>query len=162
MSLRYFALATFTTLPAIWAACDETPNGCEDAKGSIETQIKEDVCADPAYAGSPFCTCCVAHGYYSVSNDCTCRPLLFDTAECYFAVGAQAMPQARAAVEYANSICSGRDVIVPDLDAGAAPCFPPSMTTSSSTSSSSGIQGAGGAGMTTNSSSGMPGTGGGP
>src|SRR5262245_24734674 len=130
MLLRYWALAAFAVLPALWVACDETPSGCEDAKKSIETQIKMSVCSDPNYAGSSFCTCCVTNGFYSVSDDCTCRALVFDTDTCYYAVGDQALPQAQDAVEYANSICQGRTVGVPYVDAGTlkSPCGVPSGT----------------------------------
>jgi hypothetical protein len=121
MQLRYLALAAFAGVAALWVACDETPSGCEDAKNATETLIQE-ICQEPAYAGTPFCSCCVANQFFSVSNDCTCRGLEFNTDACYFAIGDQAKPQTRDAVEFANSICKGRLVGVPSLEAATQQC----------------------------------------
>jgi hypothetical protein len=116
MLRRYFAIFTFTLLPTLWLACDETPDGCEEAKTAMERLIF-DVCNEPPYVNTPFCACCVTNQFFSVSSDCTCRGLNFNSDTCYYAKNEQAMPQARDAVQYANNICNQRRVTVPFLDA---------------------------------------------
>jgi hypothetical protein len=162
MMLRYLALATVVVLPALPVACDESANGCEDAKTSFEVQLKT-LCGDPAYAGSPFCACCVANGFYSVADDCTCRVLSFDADACYFATDVEALPSLRSAVDYASSICQGRKAGVPYADAGTlgaqctagngATTSSSSSSSSSSASSSSGTQANGGASASASSTS---------
>jgi hypothetical protein len=173
MKRQYVALAAALLAPSLWIACDETPNGCDAAKTSIEGQI-ESICTEAGYAASPFCACCVANLLYSMTDDCTCRELNFDTDTCYYATGAQADPGVRDAIEYANSICLGRLVSVPHLDAGLGAAMPQcklaeptgtggggTTTVSSASSSASGTAGPGGAPGTASSSSGMKGAGGG-
>ena len=55
MKLEYFAITCFALTPALWIACTEEPNGCENAKTSIEKQIKDKLVAQfgPAVLASP-------------------------------------------------------------------------------------------------------------
>lgn len=108
-------------------ACGNS-SGCEDAKKTMEPLIRN-VCSEPAYANSPFCLCCVANGFYSVDNDCQCRALNFDTEVCQYALIDQAMPKVRAAVEFADSICSVRNPMLPYLQEAGPVCRAPAVPT---------------------------------
>ncbi|WP_437291796.1 hypothetical protein [Sorangium sp. So ce406] len=141
---HHFTVAALMMLSASSVACDESANGCEDAKTDIENTIKS-ICDEPAYAGTPFCSCCVAEELYSVDDECRCQALNFDVDACYYSRGDQAKPQAREAVEYANSICKGRLSVG---DAGSAQCSfigtGSSATSSAEASSSAAASGGGG------------------
>jgi hypothetical protein len=134
MKLRYVAVAVVAMMPALWVGCDEVPNGCEEAKQSIEDLLRTSICSEPPYVNSPFCVCCVANGFYAMDADCTCRALEFDVSACYYAKDEQAKPQARAAVEYANQLCTDRTVNVPYLDGATGQCVSASASSSSSSS----------------------------
>src|SRR5690242_17215825 len=114
-------LVTLVIMSSVWAACDETPSGCTDARMAMQNSIA-DACNDPAYATTPFCSCCVQNKYFSVTNDCVCRALQFDTDTCYYSADAEADPMVRDAIEFANSICKDRLVNVPSLDASMGQC----------------------------------------
>jgi hypothetical protein len=121
-------------------ACDQE-SGCEEAKERIEPLIEE-VCMEQAYAPSPFCSCCVPNGFYSVDNDCTCRPLLFNATACFYSTDRQAKPQVREAIEFANSICTIRKPALPwplEQDAGGACRSPAILDDSDSGASGLGV-----------------------
>ncbi|MBK8256869.1 MAG: hypothetical protein IPK82_29880 [Polyangiaceae bacterium] len=94
--------------------CDLSAGGssCEEARLLIQNLI-HDTCESAEYQSSPFCTCCVANGYYSIDADCNCRDLIFDAETCLYANGDQGRPAVRAAIEYANSQCSSQKVGLP-------------------------------------------------
>jgi hypothetical protein len=96
------------------AGCDGT--SCENATAAVTSSI-EATCAEPAFAGTPFCRCCVPAGLLSIDDTCTCRPLIFDVDFCYYREGPGGYPAIRAALDHAASVCSGRPVSFP---AGAA------------------------------------------
>jgi len=108
------------TLALLTTSCDLS-NGCEEAMTAIETEIQS-ICQEAAYKGSPFCVCCVQNRLLSVDDTCSCRGLIFDTEECYYATDNQAAPQARAAVAFANNVCTNRAPLVPLADAGSPQC----------------------------------------
>ncbi|WP_437328823.1 hypothetical protein [Sorangium sp. So ce381] len=136
------ALATFAGLAAATSACDQ-PSGCDDAKSEIETTLK-DVCKDPAYQNTPFCTCCVSNDFYSVDNECGCRGLNFDAEACYFRTADEARPAARQAIEFANSICEERTPTFLNRNGESQQCGASRAASSSSQASSSSAGGAGG------------------
>lgn len=150
MQLKFAILVCLALVLGLAAACEETPNGCEEAKKDVEA-LMDEICAEPSYAGTAFCACCVANRLYSVGNDCSCRGLLFDAEACYFARGDQAKPQVREAVEFANEICEGREVTLPAADGGIAQCRQgdggaPGEPQQGSSTGAGGSSGAGGAG----------------
>ena len=101
-------------------ACDD--NGCEDATRAMQTSITS-VCHEPGYANTPFCTCCVPHGYFAIDDTCECKRLVFDADFCQYDSRSSGYPNVRRALDHAASVCRDRSVTVPEVfDGGTALC----------------------------------------
>jgi len=129
MQQRRLKTALCALLLGTAVACDQA-DGCEEAKHAIEPMVKQ-VCQELPYVNSPFCGCCVANGFYSVDNDCGCRALALDTGACFYATDDQARPQVRAAIEFANAICSVRKPVLPWASDAGESCRIPSAEAAS-------------------------------
>jgi hypothetical protein len=132
----------------------------------MEKSIR-DVCMEPGYANTPFCTCCVPNGYYSIDDTCECKRLVFDADFCQYDARSTGYPSVRRALEYASDVCRDRQVSVPDVeDAGPTVCHgkrvPEDGTGGTGGADSGGSNGTGGtdAGGSSGSTSGGAGSGG--
>lgn len=116
-------------LVAAAAWCQACKSGsCEPARDEMIKQIHA-MCKRDVFRTSAFCSVCVAHGYYSIEDSCTCRDLNFDADFCLYADTGQAdastvdvgSPKLRAALTYAADVCRGRTAVLPNADAAVAP-----------------------------------------
>lgn len=105
------ALTLGVSLALLFRGCGD-PDACQGATVGIQTSIVN-VCKELAFKDSPFCTCCVPAGLYSIDDTCTCQPLIFDADFCYYKNGTGGYPSVRAALQYASSVCLDRPVAVP-------------------------------------------------
>ena len=97
-------------------------NGCESATQQMSQELKA-VCAEPQFANTPFCNCCVPSGFYAIDDTCTCKPLVLDADFCFFDDTDAGRPQIRSALVYAASVCQDRTVKLPyGLTGGANAC----------------------------------------
>src|SRR4051794_16519230 len=85
----------------VLAGCDRS-NGCEEALRKT-TDLTNQICAEGAYKGTPFCKTCVAAGYLSTTGptDCRCTLLVFDQAVCAFPEEDEAKSEIRGAIVWA-------------------------------------------------------------
>jgi hypothetical protein len=113
------------------ASCSESDTAAQCADALTQTQAGIDaLCSQAPYKASQYCRICVANGFYSVDDSCTCQSLTFNTDYCYYAIDAAAEPAIRTALDYAVQVCSDRAAVLPyscsELDAasegGAVTC----------------------------------------
>jgi hypothetical protein len=110
---RSTALLAFVTsvacLGAI-ASCSGEKT-CNDATTGIQRSI-DVVCAEPAFASTPFCQCCRPKGFYSIDDTCTCQPLVFGSDFCFYDATPSGYPAIRTALVHASSVCQNRSITV--------------------------------------------------
>ncbi len=102
MSLRIVASVGILILLSV-AACD---NGCEDALDQT-SDVSANICTEPAYGKTPFCSICVKNGYLSTTGatDCECTLLSYDQPVCTYPSKKDATSAIRAAIDWANESC---------------------------------------------------------
>ncbi len=119
-TIVFFSLGL--VVATVGSGCGD-PDSCQNATVDIQKSLTA-VCAEPDFINTPFCTCCVPAGMFSIDDTCTCKPLVFDADFCYYKVGSGGYPQVRAGLQYATSVCLGRPVSVPYGTVDAGMCVP--------------------------------------
>jgi hypothetical protein len=106
MKLYFSCLLFVAMVVSTLATGCSTSNGCEAA---LQQTIKltTQICDQPAYHSTPFCSTCVAAGRFSTTGpaDCRCTFLAFDQGMCTYPSDDDATAQIQGAIDWANEAC---------------------------------------------------------
>jgi len=98
------------------ASCTGQDESCDAVRSDMENLIGQ-VCSQPDYKFSPFCSVCVAAEYYGIGDSCSCQPLTLNADFCYAPSNDVAISAVQNAVDQANQACP--HPTVPYRDAGS-------------------------------------------
>jgi hypothetical protein len=123
--IRRLSRATIIAV-AIVIGCDKdwrdnvySSKNCEDATEQMKVSLNT-VCAEAQFRDTPFCSCCIPSGFYSIDDTCACKPLILDVEFCFYSESSGGKPAVRRALEYAASVCVNRTVNVSPWNSDAS------------------------------------------
>ena len=103
----------------VLAGCAGAEADCLDSRCEMSKVIWRQ-CQLPEFRGTPMCSDCVPRGFFSIDDDCTCQPLVFDQANCYSKTDDLAIEEVRSALAFAADVCGESRAEIPSTGDGGA------------------------------------------